>query len=411
MNSLEPQTGDALSDLWASSEVEPAPKSWARQCTHSENRLHQLSPYIGKLKSSIASDLILRYTSPGDAVLDPFCGSGTVPLECAILGRRSIGCDTNPYAVLLTKAKLSAPTTADEAIARFHSVHEESLSRESNISGDCPEWVRKFFHPATLDEALRFADQCIDQDEAFLLACLLGILHHQRPGFLSYPSSHLIPYLREKKYPRSDYPEMYEKRELGSRMIAKIKRALRTPIAPQQDNLVGRVPVESFALDEQVDAIITSPPYMNALDYVRDNRLRMWVLDRNVVDYQREATDSSGSFDQLMQCFINNCLSQLKIGGTAVLVVGERVRRKRMTSHPAECLLNHISNETGNAMTLEKVIRDTIPDVRRARREGAATKRELILVLRKSKDFEMGSEPAVRRATAANRGFMTVGYA
>jgi hypothetical protein len=51
----------------------------------------------------------------------------------------------------------------------------------------------------------------------------LGILHHVRPGFLSYPSSHLVPYLRKMKYPPEQFADMYAYRDVRSRLIAKVK--------------------------------------------------------------------------------------------------------------------------------------------------------------------------------------------
>jgi adenine-specific DNA methylase len=64
-----------------------APSEWKEPCTHSEFTLHQLSPYIGKIKSSIAGELIERFTSKGDLVIDPFAGAGTIPFEAVIRGR------------------------------------------------------------------------------------------------------------------------------------------------------------------------------------------------------------------------------------------------------------------------------------------------------------------------------------
>jgi hypothetical protein len=65
-----------------------------------------------------------------------------------------------------------------------------------------------------------------------------------------------------------------------------------------------------------------------------------------------------------------------------VLIVGETVLRKRIKSHPAERTLAMLMQECPT-LRLEHVIQDEIPDVRRSRRTGAATKRELILVLKK----------------------------
>lgn len=362
-------------------ETERAPDDWAESCSFGESRLHQLSPYIGKLKSSIAATLIEEFTLPGGLVLDPFCGSGTIPLECVLRNRNALAYDTNPYAVLLTQAKLAPPTSVEVALARLSVRMEDAQERSAFPHGEVPVWVRRFFHPTTLRNALKFADECIQQQDHFLLACLLGILHHQRPGFLSYPSSHLVPYLRERNFPQAQFPELYEARALAPRLRAKVIRALRSPPAP--DLGTGRVEQRSIvdlSLPSDVDAIITSPPYMNALDYVRDNRLRMWFLDRATSDYSREVTDKRAAFSSLTLAFINNALSRLKVGGRCVLIVGETVRRKRMTSHPAEQMLEHISKLLPE-MSVDRVIEDVIPDVRRTRRDGAATKKELILVL------------------------------
>lgn len=361
-----------------------APTEWKRPPTDADSTLHQLAPYIGKLKAVIARDLILRFTEPKDFVLDCFSGSGTVPLESTLLGRNILAFDRSPYAVTLTRAKLEAPQSVEQAIQRvelrLRHARERSLYEESLV----PEWVKQFFHPNTLQDALRFADECIEQDDQFLLACLLGILHHQRPGFLSYPSSHLVPYLRDRKYPRTQFPEMYEERSLAPRLIAKVRRALKSPMRRPAGvkAYTSQEDISQLTLDRDVDAVITSPPYMNALDYVRDNRLRMWFLDRQTADYSPEPTDKKEEFDYLTAAFAKNALSRLRRGGRCVLIIGQTVLRKRMSSHPAERILEHLLSKDPRMM-LEQVIEDDIPDVRRARRGAAATKRELMLVMSK----------------------------
>jgi len=363
---------------------ERAPKHWALPATHVESRLHQLSPYIGKLKSTIALELIQLHSSAGDTVLDPFCGSGTVPLEAAVAGRTPLAFDANPYAVMLTRAKLEAPATLDVALTQLSARLQEANRRRPTDLRTVPDWVRAFFHPHTLKEALAFADSCIDAEDYFLLSCLMGILHHQRPGFLSYPSSHLVPYLRDKKYPRKSYPEMYAPRDVASRMAAKVTRAFKMPLAERAKGHVECRAIGALELHEQVDAIITSPPYMNALDYVRDNRLRMWFLDRRTPNYSREATDDRAEFTRLIDGLAQRAIAQLRPGGSCVLVVGETVRRKRMTSHPAEVIARQLADTTPY-LRLRRVIKDVIPDVRRTRREGEATKQELVLVFERTK--------------------------
>jgi Putative RNA methylase family UPF0020 len=370
---------------------ESAPKHWALPATHVESRLHQLSPYIGKLKSTIALDLVQSYSSRGDSVLDPFCGSGTVPLEAALAGRTPLAFDANPYAVMLTRAKLNAPPSLEAALEQLHQRIGEAKRHTFTDLRTVPAWVRSFFHPETLKQALAFADVCIAAKDDFLLSCFMGILHHQRPGFLSYPSSHLVPYLRDKKYPRNCYPDMYAPRDVASRMTAKVTRAFKMPPAHRTGGDVECRAISALELDQRVDAIITSPPYMNALDYVRDNRLRMWFLDRETANYSREPTDDRSEFTRLVDGLAQRAIAQLRPGGACVLVVGETVRRKRITSHPAELIALRLST-TAPYLRLRRVIKDVIPDVRRTRHEGRATKQELVLV------FERMHRATKRRA-------------
>ena len=280
-------------------------------------------------------------------------------------------------------AKLEAPTTLGAALERLQRRVTAAAGRAVSIDA-IPDWVKRFFHPDTLIETVAFVDECLEHDDQFLVACLLGILHHQRPGFLSYPCSHLVSYLRDRKYPRDQCPEMYEKRDMQPRMVKKIVRALKlSHQAAWPSHVRSRVMVRDiYTLDLpiDVDAIVTSPPYMNALDYVRDNRLRLWFLNRAVTDYSPEPTDKREEFDSLVDAFVTNALTRLRVGGQCVLVIGEDVKRKRLKSHPADRMLEPI-HRSMPGMVLRTAIEDTIPDVRRARRTSVATKKELILVL------------------------------
>ena len=166
-------------------------------------RLHSIAPYVGKTRPTLARDLVLRFTEPGDLIWDPFCGSGTIALESRILLRNVIAADVNPYAVALTRAKLHVPAKIDacvEALAQFARRFPYDNKAEKVKA---PEWVRAFFHPQTLQETKELADFFIKNRRYFMLGCLLGILHHQRPGFLSYPAAHAVPYLRDRRFPRA----------------------------------------------------------------------------------------------------------------------------------------------------------------------------------------------------------------
>src|SRR5580693_9252382 len=109
--------------------TQPARRIWSSASTVKEDwTFHQLAPYIGRMKTSMARSLVLQCTRPDDLVIDPFCGSGVVALEAAAHGRRVIVGDWNPYAVLLTRAKLFAPASQNAAERRLRETWK--LSRE-----------------------------------------------------------------------------------------------------------------------------------------------------------------------------------------------------------------------------------------------------------------------------------------
>jgi SAM-dependent methyltransferase len=362
---------------------------WHGSFNSRESTLQQLSPYVGKMKSGMARVLINLYSKPGDTVLDPFSGSGVVPLETILAGRRAWANDLSPYAYVLTRGKLEAPGSDREAM-EMAKLLADAVERDAlSIKLDAvPEWVREFFHPDTLREVLAAFNLLHQQQNYFLTACLMGILHHVRPGFLSYPASHLVPYLRKAKYPPAQFPTMYAYRDLRSRLLAKVKRAYRRPMLPidwerrqyqiWQNNSMN-LPIE----DETVDAIISSPPYFGALDYARDNRLRLWFLDcKDWKELDASLTANSKVYLPQMAVCLQEMDRVLKPRGYCILVLGD-IERDGKTQRTAEILADLATEVTRSRWEIDTIYDDHIPDERRSRRRTRTTKFERILVMRR----------------------------
>jgi hypothetical protein len=247
-----------------------------------KSSIHSISPYVGKLRPELANELIREFTQEKSIVFDPFCGSGTIAFESWINNRETLAVDMNYYAYVLTMAKLNPFPTYNDAIKQYEVCQQLVKIREIKVDlRTIPKWVRQFFNPETLKGILRWTGVLLEKKEWFLLACLLGILHHQRPGFLSYPSSHGAPYLRINKFPKDKFPQLYGYRCVESRLLEKITRTYRH--IPQFDFAVKRSVFNCNTLhyrnhSNQNMTIITSPPYMKSLTYARDNRLRLWFL-------------------------------------------------------------------------------------------------------------------------------------
>lgn len=293
-----------------------------------KSSLHTIAPYVGKLRPNVVSALIDEYSSKRHTIYDPFCGSGTVPLEAWIKGRKAIGVDLNYYAFVLTKAKLFPYKSLEVALKHLNkaSVLVDATKVKFKVK-NVPKWVSCFFHPETLREIMAWIDVLSSKNDFFLMSCLLGILHHQRPGFLSFPSSHGAPYLRDGKYPKDEYPEMYKYRNVYERLYQKVKRSYKA-ISELDFSIERKVLYSNTQTSRAAMAtgsiIITSPPYMKSLTYARDNRLRLWFLGHpDWEQLDKRVSVPKIEFSNLMgNCFRSWTKMQNK-GDHCILVVGD----------------------------------------------------------------------------------------
>lgn len=357
---------------------------WNGSAVGTETSLHQLSPYIGKIKSTMAASLISQFTDKGDLVYDPFCGSGTIALESWRVGRNVAANDSSRYAHLLTRSKLFPYGSVDEACRDIESVAAAAANTSWVDLRTIPKWVRKFFHPDTLREILAWNSVLERRDLFFLRSCLMGILHHQRPGFLSFPSSHTVPYLREKKFQRCKFPKMYEYRSVRDRLERKVRRALRR--MPLLDRNIHREchgkNAAQFVPSGVIEAIITSPPYMRQLSYGRDNRLRLWFL--GISNWQRldqEVSPPEQQFLALMRSCFKRWQNALRPRRYCVLVLGDTWSRSYGMPLP-EVVAEIAVHEIGGYELLCKYS-EQIPAIRRVRRECRGSQSETVLVLQR----------------------------
>ena len=230
--------------------------------------LHKIAPYVGRIKPPFAHFLISYVTNPGDLILDPFCGIGTIPLESSLLGRNSIGVDLNPYAITVAKSKTEHSLKLQELVDYVANL--EITSKGVSIS-KIPDWVKEYYNPNTLKEILYTLEILKKDNHHFLYGCLVGISQGHRPGHLSKPCAWTLPYK-----PRPDDPGEY--RDVKSRLIEKIKRNYKDKIENTGDIKIIQGDSRNLELkNESVDHIISSPPYYNTLDYINSHRLRLAI--------------------------------------------------------------------------------------------------------------------------------------
>jgi tRNA G10 N-methylase Trm11 len=131
-----------------------------------------------------------------------------------------------------------------------------------------------------------------------------------------------------------------------------------------------------------VDTIITSPPYMRQLDYGRDNRLRLWFLgapDWKALD--DAVTPGEADFLALMRRCLTLWREILPQGGHCVLVFGDTW--SRVYRIPLPHAVSAIALREVRGYSLLDSYTDSIPDVRRVRRNCRGNRSETIIVLKK----------------------------
>lgn len=257
------------------------------------NDLHSVCSFYGKLKPAIAHHLVKTFTSEKDIILDCFTGSGTVPFEAALLGRKSFGIDINPIAVVLSKAKvlkqnLEGCQIIMNQLIEYIKNNDLDTTYITNAEGfGFNKTLKEYFQTDTFHEILKarsFFQNYLDKDSNYYLvvACLLHILHGNRPYALSRNSHPITPYA-----PTGDY--IYK--SLVSKLNSKVQKSLfsdkETPFV--EGTIYEQDIIKTWHNDIQgIDAIITSPPFFDSTRFYMINWLRSWFLGWEKADFDKE---------------------------------------------------------------------------------------------------------------------------
>ncbi|MFC1613470.1 DNA methyltransferase [Patescibacteria group bacterium] len=109
---------------------------------------HGYHRYPAKFIPQIVSRLVKKYTQEGDLIVDPFGGCGTTLVESKVMGRKSVGVDINPVAVLITKAK-KTPIEPAELEKYFLKLKEkiDSFNKDTKVKVPEHERIDYWFKP------------------------------------------------------------------------------------------------------------------------------------------------------------------------------------------------------------------------------------------------------------------------
>lgn len=301
--------------------------------------IHRLHPYPAKYIPRLPREVLVEHTNERNTVLDPFCGSGTTLVEAALLGRKSVGVDSNPIAALVSAAKTTA--LSDEQLTILTGLASEirgkgiepSAKAKSTLRFENAEhwfqpnmarelvWIRSRVRAVGDPDARRFAEcvlssivtACSNQDSDTRYKAVEKNLSD------GYAIGRFIRRLDEGIIWISDFSSDPRARKNRPRVLNEDVATLSAEMLP----------------DNSIDLVVTSPPYPNSYDYYLYHKLRMLVLGLDFKEAQRQEIGSRyehssrkapiDTFIARMRPVMSNVARTLKPSKLAYLFVGDSV--------------------------------------------------------------------------------------
>ena len=213
-------------------------------------------------------------------MLDPMCGSGTVLRLAAEAGFGCVGFDMDPLAVLMARV-WSTPTDinclradAEEVVVEAKSLPADAVECTTDV--ETQRFISYWFAPRQ-ELALRRLATVLrgnDNPSGNVLATALSrtIVSKEKMASLARDTSHSRPH----RVADSNDFDVYSG---FMRAVGHIARHLKPEMirVPAEARL-GDARILDGIEDEQFDLVLTSPPYLNAIDYLRGHRLALiWL--------------------------------------------------------------------------------------------------------------------------------------
>lgn len=296
------------------------------------NQNHSLCSYQGKLKPAIAHHLVKTFVPKGGSFLDPFCGVGTIPFEGALNSRISYGIDISPLAYYVSSAKVQRchPEECERVLQNLseyinnHIVSDEY--RRVNGAFGFNKTLRDYYEATTFDEILLarlYFQENPPQlpEEMLVIAAILHVLHGNRPYALSRKSHPIVPYA-----PTGDF----EYKNLVEKVREKVYKTLREPLP--RNFIDGRIVLGDSTKQwpdyiNNLDAIITSPPFFDSTRFYLANWIRLWFTGWDDNSFNSEPGNyvdelQKSSFD-IYDPIFEQAKTRLKDGGYFVMHLGK----------------------------------------------------------------------------------------
>jgi hypothetical protein len=296
--------------------------------------LHEIA-YRACFKAQLPNFFITKLTKEGDTVYDPFSGRGTTIVEAALCGRNGIANDINPISRILTEGRLKIPSLQDIKTRLCEIQTDESSKSDLDLS--------MFYHPKTLLEILSLKtyflrwqqENSLDPVDKWIRMVATNRLTGHSAGYFSVytlpPNQAVSPDRQVKinlKYNQS--PTYRDTREI----IYKKSKNLLKDLSPTQIKNLRTAQTKFLSEDarftvdipsEIVSLTVTSPPFLDVVQYAQDNWLRCWFNGIDAKEVQSNITMSKTvtAWSEVMSEVFKELYRITKKEGWVVFEVGE----------------------------------------------------------------------------------------
>ena len=290
--------------------------------------IHEVS-YRACFKPQLPAFFIARLTAPGDAVYDPFMGRGTTPVQAALMGRQPIGNDINPLSILLTRPRLNPPALGDVA-RRLDQIEWDA----GEI--DDPELLA-FYSPRTLRHICALRTWLIERaplagspdpiDDWIRMVAINRLTGHS-PGFFSVytlPPNQAVSAQSQRKINerRGQTPPDRDVRKLILRKSASLLSD--GPMKSHPAALLTTALAHSTPAIRRgsVQLVVTSPPFLDIVQYAGDNWLRSWFAGIDVTGVAIAQHRTEAAWQRMIRETLTELARIVRAGGHVAFEVGE----------------------------------------------------------------------------------------
>ena len=298
--------------------------------------LHEVS-YRACFKPQLPHYFIRRFTTETDVVYDPFGGRGTTAIEAALMGRRVISNDANPLSQILIRPRLCPPSLTEIEQLLNSIKYRKGLKADIDLS--------MFYDPETESEIVSLKRYLQDKNEngyedivdAWIRMVATNRLTGHSPGFFSvytFPPNQAVSAASQKKINerRKQKPEYKDTKDL----ILRKSRSLLSKVTTEQRTNLQRVYQYAQLLTEDarstpaiksvsVQLTVTSPPFLDIVEYAGDNWLRCWFNAIDVDSVARTITMAKTieEWSRVMGAVFSELYRITNSGGWVAFEVGE----------------------------------------------------------------------------------------